>query len=110
MSSRKFPIGDMSDEEVQTLLGIPTPTLIAEVEEAITRALQTFEQHFNQTFARPTVVYDLKGHTAGSANSHRIRLNTELLTTHHDDMINRTIPHEVAHVVQYVLYPGCKSH
>lgn len=105
-----FPIGDMSDDEVEKALGLPNATLVAEVEEAITKALETFTEHFGRTFQRPEVEYDLKGHTAGYANSKRIRLNTELLYSHHDDMIHRTVPHEVAHVVQRELYPGSKSH
>jgi SprT protein len=110
MSYRKFPIGDLTDEQVLEMLGIATEAQKAEVEEAITKALNAFEKHFDRSFKRPAVVFDLKGHVAGYANAERIRLNTELLTTHHDDMINRTVPHEVAHVVQRELYPKSKSH
>lgn len=107
-----IPIGDMSDDEVWQMFGIPTDTQEAEVEEAVTKALKVFEEHFNRTFERPVVVYDLKGHTAGIASIQKncIRLNTELLYSHHDDMIHRTVPHEVAHIVQYVLYPNSRSH
>ena len=107
-----IPIGDMSDDEVMQMLNMPTEALIAEVEESITRALNILEKHFDRSFERPSVIYDLKGHTAGIAKiqDNTIRLNTELLYSHHDDMIHRTVPHEVAHIVQYVLYPQSKSH
>jgi SprT protein len=61
----------------------------------------------------PTIKYDLKGHTAGWAiGGHTIRLNAEILNNpkHTDDMINRTVPHEVAHIVVQQKWPNAKGH
>lgn len=108
----EFSMNPMSEKEIAISLGEPSADLQVEVNNAIAKAMQTLEEHFDQTFERPVVTYDLKGHTAGYAviSENLIRLNTELLYTHHDDMIERTVPHEVAHIVQYQKYPGSKSH
>lgn len=60
----------------------------------------------------PEVRYDLKGHTAGMANADYIRLNLQLLSNpaYTEDMINNTIPHEVAHVVVRQTWPRAQGH
>lgn len=62
----------------------------------------------------PDVLYDLKGHTAGQAISSRnqIRLNLALLkdSRYSDDMLNDTVPHEVAHIVVRFHFPLARSH
>jgi SprT protein len=105
-----FELTPMSEKELAMVEGFPSKEMQAEVEAAITKALDIFQKHFNRSFIRPTVEYDLQGHTAGIANSKRIRLNIEVLYDHREDMLTQTIPHEVAHVVQRQLYPKSKSH
>jgi len=64
------------------------------------------EKIFGKKYPLPSVVFDLKGHTAGYAHyqENKIRLNIDLLTRYTDDMINDTIPHEVAHLIAYQKY------
>lgn len=52
----------------------------------------------------PNVSYDLTGTVAGYATGrYNIRINTSLLHTNWEEMLNVTVPHEVAHcVVQQV--------
>lgn len=67
-----------------------------------------FEAHYGVKFKRfPTVSYDLKGTTAGTANyvSWHIRLNPVLLMENVEDFLTRTVPHEFAHLACDQLYP-----
>ena len=63
---------------------------------------------------RPQVRVDLHGHTAGLAypRSNRIRLNVDLLADprYAQDMLHNTLPHEVAHIVTYQLWPEVTGH
>lgn len=58
----------------------------------------------------PEVRFDLRGRSAGQAvfarGSRRchIRLNAQLLISHPNEMLDETVPHEVAHVAIYCLY------
>ena len=58
----------------------------------------------------PDVRFDLRGRSAGQAvyakRSRRchIRINAELLASHPQEMLDVTVPHEVAHVAIYRLY------
>lgn len=52
------------------------------------------------------IVYDLEGSTAGKAyyNRELIRLNPILLRQNVEDFIERTVPHEFAHLAANVIY------
>lgn len=59
----------------------------------------------------PEVRFDLRGRAAGQAVLSRrrnvvdvIRLNADLLASHPRDMLDETVPHEVAHVAVHRLY------
>lgn len=88
----------------------PSDKTIAEVNAKIEECIAKIETALPQwkgSISRPTVKYDLEGHTAGYAiGSHTIRLNLYLIRTHREDMINQTLPHEVAHIVCHQMYPG----
>ncbi len=62
-------------------------------------------------FPMPEVLFNLKGLSAGIAVFNRrspersqIRINEDLLERYPDEMLNHTVPHEVAHIVTAVLY------
>lgn len=99
----------MNQAEIANLLGIAPPNLDAEVQAAISEHLRILELVIGRPFVKPKVRYDLKGTTAGQANSNNIiRLNL-LALTHSDPqivdyMFNQTIPHEVCHIIEYQLY------
>jgi len=63
------------------------------------------EEHYGRSFDLPTVRFDLRGMAAGIAGSKRIRLNPTFLQNHPEDMLEQTIPHEVAHLLCDVMYP-----
>lgn len=55
----------------------------------------------------PRVIYELRGRTAGTASYSKweINLNAVLLMENVDDFIERTVPHELAHLITDKLYP-----
>jgi SprT protein len=57
-------------------------------------------------FPFPTVEYTQRGTTAGTAyyNKWMIKLNPVLLMENVDDFIKRTVPHELAHLVDFRVY------
>lgn len=91
------------------------------VEQKVQSTIYTLQEKlgdpYNITIKAPTVTYDLKGTTAGMAVFDRltktgnIRINNALLyTDHYEDMIQDTVPHEVAHIVARQVYGNIKPH
>lgn len=72
----------------------------------VTATLALARQVFGRDFEAPKVTFDLRGKTAGAANyaANHIRLNDVLLRENQETFINRTVPHEVAHLLAFALY------
>src|SRR4051794_7805732 len=97
------------------LAGLPPPHLAQAIETKVTETMQACAEIFRDSYpnlVRPTLSYDLRGHTAGQAFSnntkqtYRIRLNCALLwdPEYQDDMVAQVVPHEVAHIVCAQVY------
>jgi SprT protein len=71
--------------------------------DKINACYDTCDAHYNRTFKRPTTRFDLTGTTAGTADprGHVLRFQPVLAAGHWDDFLNNTVPHEVAHLVDY---------
>ena len=73
------------------------------VQDKIESVKALVKQKYGQDMSDLIVRYDLKGRTAGWAIGQRtIRLNTTAIygdESHFKDMVNDTIPHEIAHIV-----------
>jgi predicted SprT family Zn-dependent metalloprotease len=73
------------------------------VQDKIESVKALVKAKYSQDLSDLVVRYDLKGRTAGWAIGHRtIRLNTTAIygdEAHFKDMVNDTIPHEIAHIV-----------
>lgn len=84
----------------------------SEIYAKIDETFSFFEKQFDMRFRRPVVLFDLKGHTAGYANyrDNTIRLNTDLVATHYDQILNQIVPHEVCHLICHAIDPKAKSH
>ncbi|KKM61213.1 hypothetical protein LCGC14_1534020 [marine sediment metagenome] len=82
------------------------------VAEKIRECLDIAEQRFDRSFQTPEISYKLRGLVAGQANSRlwRIRINSILLQENTDDMLNSTVPHEVAHLIADKVYGHIRSH
>jgi SprT protein len=88
-----------------------SPTLEAEVRAKIEETLATARARYpNATFTTPTLVFRQMGRRAGLCSTNRatknctISINPDFFANHHEQMINRTVPHEVAHYVSLVVY------
>ncbi len=77
--------------------------VVAKLQDGIARA----EKAYGQKFSMPVVTYDLRGRTAGTANyvKWHINLNAVLLMENVDEFLERTVPHELAHLITDRVYP-----
>lgn len=77
------------------------------VSEKIRECINIFHKKTGFILCEPIVLYDLKGTTAGQAkykrNQHEaiIRLNPVIFADHYETFLNRTVPHEVAHLLNH---------
>jgi len=76
-------------------------TLFEKVDNAIQDCLDIEVEKYDHRASFPQVKYDLKGHTAGQAFLHhnKIRLNLHLLEKYQDKYIQRTVVHEMGHLI-----------
>jgi SprT protein len=65
------------------------------------------EKAYNTTFKFPNVTYTKRGEVAGTASysTWTIDLNAHLLMEHIEEFIERTVPHELAHLITDQVYP-----
>lgn len=109
------PFNDLSDDELNAILGEVSESIQQRVEEIITDRLAFLHRHYfpQHDLKRPVVKYDLQGHHGGWAiGTHTIRLNTVLLNDprYQRDMLEQTLPHELAHIVQHQVFPHSRAH
>lgn len=77
------------------------------VADKLAEGLVIASRHYNQSFSMPHVSYKLRGMVAGYAKASQwsINLNAQLLIENVDDFIDRTVPHELAHLICDRVYP-----
>lgn len=96
--------------QIQALMGEPSAELKRRVEDKLTNSIKLVEAHIKDVkIIRPVVFYDLKGHVAGQAwGKYKIKLNLDILNDprYQEDMLNDTLPHELAHCVVSQLWPN----
>ena len=77
------------------------------------RAIKTVREYtdvanrnFGTNIPMPSVKFDKRGTTAGTANyaRHEVNLNAGLFVRNVDDFLKTTVPHEVAHLVAFQVY------
>lgn len=103
-----FEFNEMSDDELDRVLGEVSEHVRYRVMSKVNEILSMYDD-----ITPPVIKYDLKGHTAGWAiGGHTIRLNAALLNNprYVDDMIEQTVPHEVAHIIVHQRWPRAKGH
>ena len=65
---------------------------------------------FDVNFPTPTISFNLRGRCAGQyvrkAGSDTLRFNFDLLNRYPQEMLNQTVPHEVAHLVARHVHMG----
>lgn len=74
--------------------------------------LQRAGSHLKQTFAEPTILYQQRGTTAGSAwlQQWEIRLNPVLLLENKQQFIDEVVPHELAHLLVWKQFGKVAPH
>ena len=84
-----------------------TTEIRARVTTKIQHGIDLAKRRYNIEINMPTVVYKKRGTTAGTANyqTWTIDLNPVLLSENVDKFIERTVPHELAHLICDLVYP-----
>lgn len=79
----------------------------ARVEAKLRECIAIAEDRFGIVFKYPTVLYTKRGRVAGTANyiKWEVNFNSVLLMENLEDFIARTVPHEMAHLVDYQMHP-----
>jgi len=82
--------------------------ILNKIEESFLKA----EKFYNRSFTRPKVIFKRNGTTAGYARRDLsyLMFQLDLAEANKEDFINQTVPHEVAHSVQFELYPRSSPH
>lgn len=85
----------------------PRKLVATKIAECLARA----EEHYGQEFDCPAPDFTLRGKRAGYVEHHRrtfeftkLRFNDSLLRQNLDDFIERTVPHEIAHIISITIY------
>jgi len=75
------------------------------VEDKIEECLKTLCEHYDRDFEKPSIKYTKRGTTAGTASyrNWEINLNSVLLIENLEEMLRRTVPHELAHLIAYTV-------
>lgn len=86
--------------------------LVARVEDKIIEGMLLAQRRYNQSFDLPTVSFDLNGFkTAGLAQLQKwhIKINPRFLESYTKEVLARTVPHEIAHLITFKLFPNAKQ-
>ena len=106
-------MSSLDPHKLQELAGKPAPQLDLKVKDQIHSYITLASTLWGREFRLPTVSYDLKGHTAGYAkpSTNHIQLNISLLLNPdtQEEMLNQTLPHEIAHLIHKQLYPNDRA-
>jgi SprT protein len=105
--------GSLTVDQISSLIGLPSSNKRNEVEAIVEKYMAIADRHFGKKFNRPLVTYNLKGTTAGWAmGGKEIRINYDLLNDprYYDDMVQQTVPHEVAHIVVHQMFSQASPH
>lgn len=84
-----------------------TKEVRALVEAKLRASIKLAEEKYGQEFAYPVVLYTKRGTTAGTAHTTNweVNFNAVLLMENTADFLARTVPHEMAHLIDYQLHP-----
>ena len=77
-----------------------------DVEIQIQEGINKASKHFGREFEFPSIGYDLRGNSAGTATyqKNHIRLNAQLLMENKKDFIAKTVLHELGHLITWEVY------
>lgn len=81
-------------------------SLRVKVTHAVEAAYLKAEKHYQQSFPRPEIRFDIRNTNGGEAwfRLNRIRYNLTFLVENEKEFLATTVPHEVAHLVAHHVY------
>ncbi len=86
--------------------------LMKVVDAKVRETMKFAESTYKRKFKTPTIEYTVKGVVAGYADylTWTVNLNLFYLLNEHENMIEDTIPHEIAHLIAFRVYGRIKPH
>lgn len=104
----------LSPREIAKLTGQATSEQLTTIDTIIEQCLDKAKARYPDVkLIKPVVNFELRGTTAGRCSKHGklIQLNIDLLhSEHYPTLIDQTLPHEMAHAIQFQLWPESKPH
>jgi len=88
-----------------------TKDLITRLENKIVETLLLAQKRYNRVFDIPTIEFGDMGNIAGKAfrYGNKVAFSPTLYSQNIETFLNRTVPHEVAHLVCFQVYPFAKQ-
>lgn len=86
--------------------------LIRRVEDKVIETILLAQEKFQRNWELPGISFDLISNTIGGQADLQnwvIKINPKFLAHCSDDSIQTTIPHEIAHLITYKLFPNSKQ-
>jgi len=73
------------------------------LDKVISECYTKLEKALGHSLPRPTISFNLRGKAAGKAHltENKIRLNRGLLMFYESEVLNQTLPHEIAHLAAW---------
>lgn len=86
--------------------------LQSQVTERVAACIRQANQRLNKRMPLPSVLFNQRGKSAGSARLQRweLRFNPVLLAENPQAFLEEVVPHEVAHLVTFRLYGKVRPH
>lgn len=103
----------LTHDDIRKALGLPTVEVEKEIADKVEAVVETLKKRLQiDSIKAPTIDYELKGLTAGHATKEHVSFNTAFLYDERTkrDMIDNTVPHEVAHSVVDQVWPRSRDH
>lgn len=76
------------------------------VHAKVTECMAKASKYYGRPFKMPSISFKVRGTTAGYARGDReVDFNAVLLVENEEDFIARTVPHECAHIIDYIVNP-----
>ena len=82
----------------------PSKEIQYKISGIVSRCCFLASKHFQIRITVPSICYFPKGRAAGKAWDTGIALNLHLLQTNENEMLEETLPHEIAHCIQRQIY------
>lgn len=91
---------------------VVAPAVKERARQSLARWVGIAQQRFNAPLFMPSISFDLTGKAAGMAHLDRrhVQLNAILLTENEEAFNTRTIPHELAHLIDWHLHGVSDGH